>query len=415
MPKNFRGTLVGNQWDDVVDPSIALDRYVGIELEVEKAPGWLLQDPEAKVRTPIQGADQWAVIKDGSLRNFGAEFVSFPMPISKVALAVKQLFKLKDLHSQDWCSSVRTSLHAHVNVRDFGIRKLQNLLVAFPLVEPALFNYVGKEREECIYCVPWYRAPNDAKTAANALSTSDDKNFSKLLRRMTRSLSKYSSLYLAPITRIGTVEFRMAPTWLDPKKIIEWVTICERIVSYAANCSTYYNVLDDYDTDPQTFVSKVTAGYLKAPVDYELIVSKLGADLLARQLFPESLEEWVRLSDGFLPKTGTSHTNPSFFTIKPPQYIKPPHQTKPKIGDVKKTHSGIPYVYNGTSWQEDPWSIPDGTVVYAGAGLYKKWDVPSLKWIPFKPTHPLVDGVDLVSQSFAYPPDLTVDLETEES
>lgn len=356
MAKNFKGKLVGNQWDDMTNLSSFSDRLVGIEYEVEHCPGISLGVPEAPVREPLPDADKWSAIKDNSLRNDGAEFVSFPLPISQVSAAVKQLFDFKKKHKIDWRSSARTGIHVHVNVRDFGLLQLQNLLVIHTLLEPAMFDYVGANREESIYCVPWYRAPGEAKIAASYLSTDRRMGFSSRLHSIVGNSTKYSALLLAPLTRLGTVEFRMAPTWQDQDTISEWAHICERIISYASKCSTYYNVLSQFENDPYKLIAEITDGLLPVRNNYSDLVTKTGSEILARTMFPEVLEEWVRLYDNFFP--GNPTPKYPFVYNTQATYVKPsslkPKPTPTGVG----IHGGHHWDHNSASWVVKPMPAP---------------------------------------------------------
>jgi hypothetical protein len=316
MQKSSSGNYVGNQWDKGEIPK-SDDRLVGIEIEVENAPGLALQDPQSTVKHVIPMAASWMQVQDLSLRNNGAEFVSIPLPVSRVADAVKELFEYQAWCTHNWTGTIRTGIHVHVNVRDFRAEHLQNLHVAYTLLEPALFAYVGAEREECIYCVPWYRAPGDAKRLA--VSITDTKSLIKRLWTVSNHLAKYSALYLAPITRIGTVEFRHAPTWLDKEKIVRWAHVCESIVSYSRNAKGTSDILEAFELNPNTFVSEVTKDLLPVPRNYQQLVSKCGSDILAASFFPEVLPEWIRLLDSYIPHSITKKKKGySIGSIPPP-------------------------------------------------------------------------------------------------
>lgn len=405
--KAFKGNHVGNQWSATLDPEHFKDRLVGIEIEVENAPGILLTDPEAPTRPPLVGATEWSAIKDGSLRNNGAEFVSFPMPVSRVESAVKSLFSFKTAHKMAWAGSVRTGIHVHVNVRDFDQAGLQNFLVTGTLIEPALFGFVGKDREECIYCVPWYRAPGDAKHAAYLLAPSQTSPFCNRLGHMTQSLAKYSSIFMAPITRIGTVEFRMAPTWMDEEKIVKWANICERVVSYAKCSPDYKTIIDSYDNSPSNWVSEVTGGHLQVPITYGEQAERLGSDMLARTLFPDTLEEWTRVLDAYIPPrrmSGKTHQyKPATYTLPADPVVL---ESGPfYVGQKLKDTNGIPCIWDGSKWREDAANIPHGTVKYLGGGKWRQWDVNLKMWRPkIEPTeiHAGLPGVSKSSWKSMY-------------
>jgi hypothetical protein len=367
--------FVGNQWDrgEIAIPD---DRLVGIEIEVENCPGLHLYEAEDGHKKVATECPKWYFVKDNSLRNNGAEFVSIPLPVSKVAGAVEALFRdVQDAYKMKWRGSIRTGIHAHINVRDFEALHLQNLSVTYPLLEPALFDYVGREREECIYCVPWYRAQDDAKLAAVYLADPTSKNLFNRLRNMANRLSKYSALFYAPITRIGTVEFRHAPTWLEQDRIVRWVNICESIVSYARKAESPQAVLNAYDTNPMKFFDDATHGHLDVPRNFQRMVERTGSDLLAASLFPEVLPEWVRIFDKYMPLQCTTKKNP--YAMPPLPIKKKPTSTpyEPKIG-ASQTIGLTKYYYHGPSngWISNKQAPPPQIVEQQAAPATLTWN-----------------------------------------
>ena len=111
-----------------------------------------------------------------------------------------------------------------MNVLDYTLEELGAALTAYAVVEPLLFRVCGNEREENIYCVPWYRAPEQAQRAGSVVQGEWAE---------AQTSCKYSSLYLEPLIRFGTLEFRQAPLWETKDELTFWVDLIRAVVHNA--------------------------------------------------------------------------------------------------------------------------------------------------------------------------------------
>ena len=207
----------------------------GIELEVENA------------RYPDELGAHWRVVEDGSLRNSGLEFVSNPLSMGQIDEAVPQFYQwMRDL---GYATSIRTSTHVHANVLDHTMEELGAVFAAYAIVEPLLFQMCGSQREENIYCVPWYRAHEQAEVAGRALGGR---------RSQFRYSCKYSSMYIEPVVRFGTVEFRQAPLFESEGALRVWLELIRAIVYTAPRLwNDAQAVINAYDEGCSQFVESL--------------------------------------------------------------------------------------------------------------------------------------------------------------
>ncbi len=177
---------------------------IGIEIELEN------------YLHPIDVETFWEIKTDGSLRNNGIEFVSHPLRTRFVPYALQylcdELFK-----ENEPTFSNRTSVHIHLNVRDFSKERLKVFLLLYCIFEKHFFNVAGTKRENNIFCVPLYKTeqPINLKYFDNAV----------------KHWNKYNALNLAcilgsaeeSIKKYGTVEFRHLYGTLDPIILYPWI------------------------------------------------------------------------------------------------------------------------------------------------------------------------------------------------
>jgi hypothetical protein len=197
---------------DVVSNRFSLredESYFGIEIEVENA-----CQPD-----DVMGS-LWTTVHDGSLRGAGLEFLSkHPWTMAQVCTSVPQFYEWRDKF--DFTSGIRTSTHVHANVLHKTGPEIAAICTLYTLVEPLLFRYCGPLREANIYCVPWYRAPDQVQVV---------RDIHEERWHHVSDACKYSALYLEPLLRFGTLEFRQAPVFDCAGGLLQWVDMVHRIV-----------------------------------------------------------------------------------------------------------------------------------------------------------------------------------------
>jgi hypothetical protein len=152
------------------------------------------------------------------LRNGGIEFLSRPLARTAVNRAIRSLWPY--FGTGRIRPSVRTGVHIHASCLGLTLAQVKRILEVYALVEPVLFKYVGAEREENIYCVPWYRAPLEARAARDFINRVEETALA--VASNTEDPCKYSALYVYPLCNFGTIEFRHAPTWTDADTMFRW-------------------------------------------------------------------------------------------------------------------------------------------------------------------------------------------------
>lgn len=166
----------------------------------------------AGVEIELEGIDDivpsfkyWDAKGDGSLRNYGMEFVcNQPWGGKDLYCAGVEIDKW--LSSQSPEDSWRCSTHVHVDVRDMTVDQLKRMILAYAMYERILFRCSGMHRYKNNFCV----ALGFAQDLITQLSLAWQENDRTFLNTVIDSWDKYSSINLLPLAQFGSVEFRIS-------------------------------------------------------------------------------------------------------------------------------------------------------------------------------------------------------------
>lgn len=213
---DIMGTVVPNPWRaasskivDVAMPDPQL--YYGVELEIENC-----RDGQDMV------VDGMVVTTDGSLRNNGLEFITRPMHLSSLNTCLINFFNKNKLNEYNY--SERTSIHVHTNCNDLTPEEVASICVLYQVFEKILFNFIGNDRANNIFCVPW----SETTVSYQAVARLAEKDTDAL-----RDWNKYTALNLLPLTRFGTIEWRHMEGHADITRIVLWCQIIGAMYAYA--------------------------------------------------------------------------------------------------------------------------------------------------------------------------------------
>lgn len=194
---------------------------IGVEIETETL----------KAYDRPQNMKFWNAITDGSLRDFGTEYVlkapvsipEFEKALEEFAAADKK-FKFKD-------SSVSTSVHVHSNFLNDTYLTLANYLCAYTLVENVLIRYSGPDRLSNLFCLPICDCEGVKDSIVTLLGFINRGLFAKAQLQPDRV--KYGALNAAPISKLGTIESRSFRGATEPEVILKWVNILMKLKNFA--------------------------------------------------------------------------------------------------------------------------------------------------------------------------------------
>lgn len=213
------------------------DQFYGMEVELENVRG---------ISRQAELLYGWRTVGDGSLRNNGVEFITSPVQLAQLFSLVDHLYEAKA--GGGWTGGPRCGIHIHMDMSHRSVGELHAMMVAYACVEPIVFDFCGSDREENIFCVPWYRAPDDIRELQSFFYGNTTR---RVLQRACGHASKYTSMFHGPLTRFNTLEFRGAPVFESKEQTKELCSMLDLLVSSTLG-STGEQVMEGFVDDPVT-------------------------------------------------------------------------------------------------------------------------------------------------------------------
>lgn len=234
------------------------DFRAGIEIEVEGLP-------------EVDSAPaHWNIISDGSLRNYGREFVT------KNGFSGKALEKALDtmdtwFKDHEVSLSERCSTHIHIDVRDMTPRQVVNFMCLGVMVEHVLFNLFGNTRTANMFCIS-----TDCGTTNmyNIIASLVDPE--TLIRN---NWSKYSAIGLKRLTDLGTVEFRMFKTLLTKEEYVRVLNVLFAMKAHAMERDSPQQLVDVKLTQGMSTIFQMYIPDIAYSPEYDLLLDR-GAETL---------------------------------------------------------------------------------------------------------------------------------------
>lgn len=210
--------------------------FVGVEVELEN-----LGNFTGPFRAEMTKTNLWSIIKDGSLRNDGLEFVmqtpdGAPVRAGDITRALFRFRKVMRDYCKDYLPpdcSPRTSLHVHMDVRDLTLTELKKLILLYAIFEETFFKWAGPDRIRNNYCRSISFYSDVTERLANILSLPDDDKAVDVLIRELEKGNKYDACNLLSITQRGSMEFRLMGGTYDTKVMLSWINmlLCLKLAS----------------------------------------------------------------------------------------------------------------------------------------------------------------------------------------
>jgi hypothetical protein len=174
---------------------------------------------------------EWVVTEDGSLRDFGREFV-FKNPLNyPLAMAALQSWGTAVSAVKFSKDAPATSVHVHMNVTEFTPLELANLLVQLFFFENLLTEFSGTIRRSNTFAKPARCADQSLENVISLFESIDKGKKNAIV--FSEQHVKYGVINLATIAAYGSIEVRSFRGTTDYVQIQDWLTILNRIYKFS--------------------------------------------------------------------------------------------------------------------------------------------------------------------------------------
>lgn len=215
----------------------------GIEIETEAAsyeecyPGYFLSGtvfntPQGeKAGYIIPRMSYWEGHEDGSLRDFGVEYVlKEPLSFEETLLSLDQ-FKVQTKNVKFNQGGAGTSVHVHINMGKETFLTLGNFLTLYTLFENILVEFSGPHRRSNLFALPTRCAEKTFQNIVKMFNGIDKGDYYACSFNIEHV--KYASLNLAPLGYFGSIEIRCFRGTTDADEIAEWIRVLNRMVEFS--------------------------------------------------------------------------------------------------------------------------------------------------------------------------------------
>ncbi len=173
----------------------------------------------------------WTTHPDGSLRDFGIEYVlKQPLMYEKELDLALEEWKTKTSGLKFITDSVTTSVHVHLNFLNRTFVELGNFLTTYALIENILIRYSGDDRRSNLFCLPICDAEETYHNIRHMFQNFYNKNYGY---RETPNQVKYAACNIATLSQYGSIELRSFRGETNINLIRDWIDILYDIYTYA--------------------------------------------------------------------------------------------------------------------------------------------------------------------------------------
>lgn len=186
----------------------------------------------------------WTVVQDGSLRAVDGH-QPWEYYLRRPVKRDEYIPALEYFHEKQAGATVvmshRTSVHIHVNCQQLTMKQIMTFIVLYMLLENALTQFAGEEREGNLFCQRAKDAEHWVFTLCEALRTG---HFGAVFRDDFR----YTACNTASLGHLGSLEFRALRGTTDITLIKNWIDLLLHLKDESLNFTSPLDVLERYCT-----------------------------------------------------------------------------------------------------------------------------------------------------------------------
>lgn len=237
---------------------------IGIEVEVEgtRLPGVYRDTETGNILGNLRY--YWSTEGDGSLRSLHPGDLTAEYVLREPA-ARGDLAKVLDYFAKKWVeagattyNSYRTSVHVHLNVADWPMRRVYSFLTTYFILEEVLTEFADggtKARVANRFCLR-------AKDAEFILSHLNDALKQGFRHRFDLRTLKYGAVNIAAVSKYGSLEFRALRGTVDTGLIKQWVNILLAVKDFSFKFDNPSDIISVFSQNgPDRFINLVLGDY----------------------------------------------------------------------------------------------------------------------------------------------------------
>jgi hypothetical protein len=258
------------------------DGEIGLEIETETKKEYVPSEFK-----------YWTTHRDGSLRDFGQEYVlRQPLKFKDELPVALEEFKEKTKDIKFIKDSISTSVHVHLNMMNETFKTMGNFLTVYSLVENLLIRYSGPDRLSNLFCLPMCDAEMTYRNICTMMNHISSKNYKGLY--FNEGHNKYGALNLASFGTYGSLEVRSYRGTTDINEIYDWVGILYSIVEFARRDHNPKDIMDQWKVSGLKLLDNIFGQYREKLThkDEEKLLKK---NLLYAASTAYSVKDWNSL------------------------------------------------------------------------------------------------------------------------
>ncbi len=245
----------------------------------------------------------WKAMTDGSLRNYGIEYV-FKKPYTyKAALLAIDQFGHETCDIPFIGDAPATSTHVHLNMYNETFLTLGNFCTNYTLFENVLQEFAGPSRRSNLFSLPTRCSEPVAWNLCQMFKGLDNGDTHSIA--WDEDQVKYSALNIAPLALLGSIESRAMRGVTDPEVLKEWLTILYALLTFSRTegltpkviLSEYKNKGVDFLSDVFGKSAKVLADSVESPLQ-----NLIDRNLYYAGIVSVSVKDWNKLGDSITPR-----------------------------------------------------------------------------------------------------------------
>lgn len=200
----------------------------------------------------------WSAVTDGSLRNFGIEFI-FKEPLS-YGRTMEALDEFGSFPPKFLKNPPSTSVHVHMNFGGETPLVLATFLTTWTIVENLLLEFSGPTRRSSVFAAGIRTADDQVSTIVKMIRGLELGTPQSLV--LSQHHVKYASLNLGNLGKLQSLESRSFRGTTDVEEIKTWVSILDRLMDFCKTPGlTPRHVLKAYVESPSGLISDIFGPY----------------------------------------------------------------------------------------------------------------------------------------------------------